>query len=243
MSDFLCEVKGLRTSFGSHVVHENLDFFVKKNTITGLVGGSGSGKSVLLRKMIGLDPIQQGSILYDNLPPSSLAPGALGVLFQHGALFSSLCVLDNLLLPQREVLKTPYQQAEQKAKEKISLVGLEENTLSKMPSELSGGMIKRVGIARALVLDPKILFLDEPTAGLDPIAAHEFDDLILNLSKTLNVTVVMITHDLDSLFTICHEVGVLVDKKLMQGSLSDMCNHPHPWIYDYFHSPRAKRFL
>lgn len=239
----ICEVRSLKTFFGQTVIHEHLDFIVKKNKITGVVGGSGSGKSVLLRKMIGLDPAQEGTISYNGKAPADLAPGTLGVLFQSGALFSSLTVLENLMLPQQEVLKTPYDQAITIAKEKLSLVNLEEQTLLKKPNELSGGMIKRVGIARALVLNPQILFLDEPTAGLDPIAANEFDELILSLSKTLNVSIIMITHDLDSLFNVCEEVAVLVDKKIIQGPLLEIISNPHPWIKTYFHGKRSERFL
>lgn len=247
MSEPVIEVQGLVNRFGSHVVHDGLDMKIYPGEIVGIVGGSGSGKSVLLRSLLGLRSPQGGKILIQGREIGSLSAEELdylhrrtGVLFQSGALFSGLTVEGNILLPMREYLDVPEETRIQLAALKRKLVGLPPNAAQKLPAELSGGMVKRAGLARALALDPMLLFLDEPTAGLDPIAANEFDTLILSLRKALGLTVLMITHDLDTLFTICDRVAVLVDKKIHLGTLEEMQKSAHPWIRRYFTGPRAR---
>lgn len=237
----LIEVTNLSTKFGSQVVHENLNISVNKGEVLGIVGGSGSGKSVLMRYMVGLEPPQKGQIIYNI--PGGFNQYQIGVLFQHGALLSSMSVLENIMTPLLEVAKFPPEIARNIAMLKIELVGLPLETAFKSPSQLSGGMIKRAALARALALDPPILFLDEPTSGLDPISAAKFDQLIKNLQKTLNITVVMITHDLDSLVQICGRIAVLVDHKVLIGSLAEIVKIDHPWIREYFHGTRGERYF
>lgn len=237
MSDAaVISVRGLVNRFGEQLVHDHLDFEVEKGEIMGIVGGSGSGKSVLLRTMIGLQKPTAGNVEVH----AGRRGFEWGVLFQNSALFSGLSVLENVMMPLREHTKIPPEKIEELAKLKLSLVGLNEESYGKKPSELSGGMKKRVALARALSLDPLILFLDEPTAGLDPIAAAAFDSLIKQLHDAIGLTVVIITHDLDTLFTICDRVAVLVDKKIKLGTLQDMQADNHPWIQEYFHGPRAR---
>ena len=245
--DIVIRVRGLVTRFGSQTVHDGLDLDVRRGEVLGVVGGSGSGKSVLLRSIVGLRPPQGGSIEVlgrDVLHADEAELRALeqrwGVLFQDGALFSSLTVMQNIEVPLREHIPMPELLMDEIAACKIALVSLPEGTAEKFPSELSGGMRKRAGLARALALDPEILFLDEPTAGLDPIAASEFDRLILDLKASLGLTVFLVTHDLDTLFAICDRVAVLVDKKIRIGTLAQHLKDEDPWMRAYFHGPRAR---
>ena len=248
MSDeFSIRVKGLRTQFGSQIIHDGLNLDVVKGEVLGVVGGSGTGKSVLLRAIIGLIIPRRGQIevLGVDWKRASLRArrdlqSRYGVLFQDGALFSSLTVKENIQVPMREHLKLPKNILDELAELKVAMVGLPPDTSNKYPVELSGGMRKRAGLARALALDPKILFLDEPTAGLDPIGAAAFDKLISGLQKSLGLTVFMVTHDLDSLAAICDRIAVLVEKKIRLGNMASHMQDDHPWIFDYFHGPRAR---
>ncbi|MCX5590414.1 ABC transporter ATP-binding protein [Alcaligenes endophyticus] len=247
-SDDIIRVRGLRNQFGTHVVHENLDLDVHKGEILGVVGGSGTGKSVLLRAIIGLLPPAAGDITVfgqelRQLPTAerSLLERRMGVLFQAGALFSSLTVTENIALPLIEHLGLSRTDAEHIAAMKIGISGLPTNAGAKYPAELSGGMIKRAALARALALDPEILFLDEPTAGLDPIGAAEFDQLILTLRAALGLTVFLVTHDLDTLYTICDRVAVLSDKRvLVNDTLASVEKFDNPWVQAYFQGPRGR---
>jgi phospholipid/cholesterol/gamma-HCH transport system ATP-binding protein len=243
----IISLRGIVNRFGQQVVHDGVDLDVRRGEVLGIVGGSGSGKSVLLRTIIGLNRPASGTI--EVLGKSMLGLSDTerrrieeqwGVLFQGGALFSSLTVLENIEAPIKEHTSISPSLREQIAELKIRLVGLAPEAATKYPSELSGGMKKRAGLARALALDPEILFLDEPTAGLDPIGAAEFDDLIKSLQKSLGLTVVMVTHDLDSLVAICDRIAVLVDKKIKVGTLAELQRDQHPWIKSYFHGPRAR---
>lgn len=238
------EVQNLCTGFGDHLIHDHLDLQVYQGEIIGIVGGSGSGKSVLLRALIGLQPVKSGSIKILGQPLSSLLKSRdllpWGVMFQNGALFSSLNLLENVETPLREHSHLPKSLIHEIAKLKLLMVGLKSEDLLKFPSEISGGMRKRAALARALALDPPILFLDEPTAGLDPISASLFDQLILDLQKSLELTVFMITHDLDTLWTVCDRIGVVIDKRIKTGTLAEMLDDPHPWIKSYFHGDRAR---
>jgi phospholipid/cholesterol/gamma-HCH transport system ATP-binding protein len=246
----IIRVRGLVTRFGSNTIHDKLDLDIRRGEILGIVGGSGTGKSVLLRTILGLKHPEGGSIevLGDRL--DRLSPAARraiqqrwGVLFQNGALFSSLTVAQNIRVPFREHTSVPTKLAGDLIRLKIQLVGLDPETGVKLPSELSGGMKKRAALARAIALDPEILFLDEPTAGLDPIAAGDFDQLILDLQRSLKLTVVMVTHDLDSLATITDRIAVLLDKRIMVGTMKELMVVTHPWIRAYFHGPRGRAVL
>lgn len=241
-------IRGLKTQFGDQVVHENLDLDVYRGEVLGVVGGSGTGKSVLLRTIVGLNRAKAGKItvfgkVLDDIPLAErrLVEQRWGVLFQDGALFSSLTVSQNVQTPLREHLKLPQKLMDEIAGLKISLAGLSPSTGSKLPSELSGGMRKRAALARALVLDPEILFLDEPTAGLDPIGAAAFDELIKRLQQTLGLTVFLVTHDLDTLHATCDRIAVLAEKRVLAaGTMAQLMTHRHPWIQEYFHGPRAR---
>jgi phospholipid/cholesterol/gamma-HCH transport system ATP-binding protein len=244
------EARGIVNRFGEQVVHDGLDMEVVENEVFGIVGGSGSGKSVLLRTILGLHRPQAGSVCLDGRDISRLSARDLrgikrhyGVTFQQGALFSSLTVLQNVQLPMIEHLEQTDEERDRVALEKIGLAGLPAQAAGKYPSQLSGGMVKRAALARALALDPKLLFLDEPTSGLDPISASAFDELIASLRERLRLTVVMITHDLDTIFRTCNRVGVIVDKRMEIDTLEGIVNHPHPWIRDYFHGERARARL
>ena len=247
-TDKIIEVRGLKNQFGSQVVHEDLNLDVYRGEVLGIVGGSGTGKSVLLRSIVGLNTPAEGTITVFGLnlrelsdDERRLAERRWGVLFQEGALFSGLTVAQNIQVPLREHLRLPQDLMDQIAAVKIGLVGLPPEAGNKFPSELSGGMKKRAGLARALALDPEIVFLDEPTAGLDPIGAAAFDQLILQLKETMGLTVFMVTHDLDSLHAICDRIAVLAEKKvLVTGTMADMLKQDHPWIREYFHGPRAR---
>lgn len=243
-------VRGLITRFGEHVIHQGLDLDVYPGEILGIVGGSGSGKSVLMKEIIGLIRPAAGVVQVlghdphtDDLREAEALRKRWGVLFQEGALFSALTVAQNVLMPMREFTNLSIPLRRDLAAIKIALVGLPPEAADKKPSQLSGGMKKRVGLARALALDPEILFLDEPTAGLDPISANAFDELILSLRRSLGLTVVMITHDLDTLITICDRVAVLVDKHIVVGRVDELRHHGHPWIRDYFGGPRGRAVL
>lgn len=243
----IVEVRGLVNRFGSQTVHDGLDMDVHAEEVFGIVGGSGTGKSVLLRTILGLNRPQAGTVRIEGRDITALSEKQLrdvkkgyGVTFQQGALFSSLTVLQNVQLPMIEHLDLPVRARDELAVLKVRLVGLPPEACGKYPSQLSGGMVKRAALARALALDPKLLFLDEPTSGLDPISAAAFDDLVIYLQKQLRLTVVMITHDLDSIFRTCNRVGVIVDKKMEIDTLERIVDHPHPWIQSYFHGVRAE---
>ncbi len=240
-------VEGLRTRFGRLVVHEGLDLEVRRGEVLGIVGGSGAGKSVLLRQLLGLARPERGrvEVLGHDLARLSDADrralqACQGVLFQDGALFSSLTVAQNIQVPLRERLALSERLLDALAGLKLALVGLPPEAGARYPAELAGGMRKRAGLARALALDPQLLFLDEPTAGLDPIAAAEFDHLIRGLRQSLGLTVVLVTHDLDSLEAICDRVAALVDRRAMVGTLEELRNRCHPWLQAYFHGPRGR---
>lgn len=245
--DVVIRVRGLVTRFGAEIVHEGLDLNVYRGEVLGIVGGSGAGKTVLLRTIVGLNRKAAGRIEIFGRDTDSLSDDdwtalerRYGVMFQQGALFSSLTVVQNVSVPLKEHTGLSPALIQEIAALKISLVGLPPDAGAKYPSELSGGMKKRAGLARALALDPEILFLDEPTAGLDPLGAAEFDKLIGSLQKTLGHTAVMVTHDLDSLYAICDRVAVLVDKRVVTGTIAELEKHPHPWVQEYFHGPRAR---
>ena len=245
--DIVIRIKGIVTRFGAATIHEGINLEVRRGEVLGLVGGSGSGKSVLLRTIVGLNRPAAGDIEVLGHDVLRLSPAEQrqleqrwGVLFQDGALFSSLTVAQNIEVPLREHYPMPEPLMDEIAACKISMVGLSEDTAEKFPAQLSGGMRKRSGLARALALDPEILFLDEPTAGLDPIAAAAFDELIRDLKASLGLTVFLVTHDLDSLFAICDRVAVLVDKTLRIGTLAQHLRDDHPWIHAYFHGPRGR---
>jgi phospholipid/cholesterol/gamma-HCH transport system ATP-binding protein len=251
MEQPIIEVRGLVTKFGKQVVHDHLDLTLFQGEILGLVGGSGSGKSVLLRNILGLIYPQAGQITINGRSQkeilsdddSAAAYKNWGVLFQNGALFSGLNVMDNIALGFRENYKLKEADIEELVYAKLSMVGLSPETAYKMPSQLSGGMVKRAALARALALDPQILFLDEPTAGLDPIAAASFDELIGTLRDILGLSVLIITHDLDTLTSLCDRIAMLVDKKITEGTLDDMVASDHPWIKEYFTGPRMRAAL
>jgi phospholipid/cholesterol/gamma-HCH transport system ATP-binding protein len=250
MTHPIISVRNLTNSFGDQIVHNGLDLDVYPGEIFGIVGGSGAGKSVLLRSMLGLYRPDSGKIVMRGHNICALGEGESrslhrhwGVMYQNGALFSGLTVAENVALPIREYLSLPDDVVHELAVLKLNLVGLPEAAAGKFPAELSGGMVKRAGLARALALDPPLLFLDEPTAGLDPIAASGFDQLILALRKRLGLTVVMITHDLDTLFGTCDRIGVLVNQKMVEGVPLDVMRNPDPWIQEYFGGPRAQHAL
>ncbi len=240
-------VTGLVNRFGTQVVHDGLDMEVRRGEVFGIVGGSGSGKSVLLRSILGLHVPQAGCIELDGVDLTDLHGADLrrvkrgyGVTFQHGALFSSLTVAQNVQLPMIESGLVSAEVLDGLAELKVRLVGLPAEAGAKFPAQLSGGMVKRAALARALALDPPLLFLDEPTSGLDPIAAAAFDELVLFLQRTLRLTVVMVTHDLDTIYRICNRVGVIVDRRMVSGTLPEIERHDHPWISEYFHGARGR---
>lgn len=245
--DVILSVKGVVNSFGKQVVHQNLSLDVMRGEILGIVGGSGSGKSVLLKTMTGLHHPNKGSVLINGNPISNISSfesaSLFGVLFQEGALFSSLNVEQNIILPLREYTSLQEDEQAELAQLKLALVGLEPETATKYPSELSGGMTKRVAIARALAMDPSILFLDEPTSGLDPINASGFEELIRKLNQGLQVTVVMVTHDLNTLFNICSRVAVIIDTIVITDTLPNLMKLDNQWIQELFHGSRGQSAL
>jgi phospholipid/cholesterol/gamma-HCH transport system ATP-binding protein len=241
------EVQGLVNRFGAQVVHDGLDMEVRAGEIFGVVGGSGAGKSVLLRTILGLRPPQAGTVEMYGKDMRHLSRAErtglvreYGVTFQNGALISSLTVAQNIQLPLREYCDLSEAALDELVQLNLALVGLPGAAAHKYPAQLSGGMVKRAALARALSLEPKLLFLDEPTSGLDPISAAAFDELLLYLHSQLHLTVVMITHDLDTLFRTCSRVGVIVDRHMITDSLEGMLHNENPWIRDYFHGPRAR---
>lgn len=245
----MIEAHGIVNRFGAQVVHDGLDMTAYEGEVFGIVGGSGSGKSVLLRTILGLRRPQAGEVRIDgrditHLPWSQLreAKAGYGVTFQQGALYSSLTVQQNVQLPMIEHLRLPTDALDALAMLKLRVVGLPVDAGAKLPSQLSGGMVKRAALARALALDPQLLLLDEPTSGLDPISAAAFDGLLMTLQRHLALTVVMITHDLDTIFRTCNRVGVIVDRRMISGTLAEIVDNPHPWIHEYFHGERALRF-
>jgi phospholipid/cholesterol/gamma-HCH transport system ATP-binding protein len=246
-ADAVIRVRGLVNRFGRQVVHDGLDMEVRRNEIFGIVGGSGTGKSVLLRTLLGLQQPSAGSVELYGRDMSKLtrderidAVKSYGVSFQQGALISSLTVSQNIQLPLREYLRLTDVELDDLAALNLRLVGLPDDAGPKFPAQLSGGMVKRAALARALALEPKLLFLDEPTSGLDPISAAAFDQLLLYLQSRLHLTVVMITHDLDTLFRTCTRVGVIVDQRMISDTLPHLLDNQHPWIKQYFHGPRAR---
>jgi phospholipid/cholesterol/gamma-HCH transport system ATP-binding protein len=247
-NEIAIRVRGVTVGFGNITVLENLDLDVRSGEVMGFVGPSGAGKSVLLRTVVGLNKRRAGRIEVLGQDLDSLdhrqrraLEARWGVLFQSGALFSSLTVAQNIEVPLFEHTGLPLDVVEEISALKLGLVGLPPSAASKYPMELSGGMRKRAGLARALALDPEILFLDEPTAGLDPIGAAAFDELVLSLQRSLGITVFMVTHDLDSLYAVCDRIAVLGDKHvIVAGTMEEMLKHEHPWIREYFHGPRGR---
>ena len=246
--DIAIRVRGLKTAYGSHVVHENLDLDVRQSEILGVIGPSGTGKSVLLRAIVGLKTPSAGTIEVYGEDVTGLQGDAMrrvqdrwGIMFQDGALFSNLTVRENVMVPMREHthLSKPFMR--QLADQKLRMAGLQETAGDKFPSDLSGGMRKRAALARALALDPPILFLDEPTAGLDPITAGAFDTLVRDLQRSLSLTVFLVTHDLDTLAAVCDRIAVLGEKHVIAvGTMKELRDMDHPWLQDYFAGPRGR---
>lgn len=247
--EVVLSVRDVSVAFGDQVVLDHLSLDVLRGEILGFVGASGAGKSVLLRTVLGLNKKQSGTIRLFGIDVDNVTEQErtsldmrMGMLFQHGALFSGLTVLENVQVPMREYLDLPKRLMDELARLKLELVGLPANAASKYPSQLSGGMIKRAALARALSLDPAIVFLDEPTSGLDPIGAAEFDELVAKLRDTMGLTVYMVTHDLDSLFSVCDRVAVLGQKRvLVEGPISYMLTVEEPWVKSYFRGKRARQ--
>jgi len=248
--DAIIRVSDLTVTFGSRKVLDGLNLDVARGEILGFVGASGAGKSVLMRTIIGLVPKVAGRVEVFGTDFDSgererrSIERRWGILFQHGALFSSLSVRQNIQFPVREYLNVSQRLLDEITMAKLAMVGLKPEVAERHPSELSGGMIKRVALARALALDPEIVFLDEPTSGLDPIGAGDFDELVRTLQRTLGLTVFMVTHDLDSLYTACDRIAVLGDGKIIaHGTMADMQASQHPWLREYFHGKRARAVM
>jgi phospholipid/cholesterol/gamma-HCH transport system ATP-binding protein len=250
-TDPIIRVSNLTVGFGARLVLNGLDLEVKRGEILGFVGASGAGKSVLTRTIIGLMPKRSGRIEVMGADLDRIGEAERrnierrwGVLFQHGALFSSLSVRENIQFPVREMMQVSDRLLDEMTYAKLTMVGLKPDVANRFPSELSGGMIKRVALARALALDPEIVFLDEPTSGLDPIGAGDFDELVRTLQRTLGLTVFMVTHDLDSLYTACDRIAVLGEGKVIAvGTMDDMLASPHPWLQSYFRGKRARGLI
>lgn len=244
----IIRVRDLVVGFGSKIVMKGLNLDIRRGEILGFVGPSGQGKSVLTRTILGLVPKRAGTIevFGEDVDGLTLArrrqiEQRWGVLFQQGALFSALTVKQNIQMPMREHLDLSERLLDEFARLKIEMVGLKPDAADKLPSELSGGMIKRAALARSLALDPEILFLDEPTSGLDPIGAGEFDELVATLKQTLGLTVFMVTHDLDSLYTACDRIAALGDGQIIaEGTIEEMLESRHPWLRSYFHGKRGR---
>jgi len=240
----ILSARGIVNRFGKQLVHDQVSLDVARGEIIGIAGGSGSGKSVLLKTLVGLREPDAGEVLINGKKVQAIGAAEraslIGVLFQQGALFSSLSVAQNIMLPMREHTALPAADREEIAAMKLALAGMPADSGIKYPSALSGGMVKRAAFARALALDPKILFLDEPTSGLDPIAASGIDALIQSLSSSLGITVVIVTHDLTTLFTICGRIAVLVDNTLTVDTPDKLAKSDHPWMHEFFHGPRAE---
>jgi phospholipid/cholesterol/gamma-HCH transport system ATP-binding protein len=240
----ILSARGIVNRFGKQEVHDKINLDILPGEIIGIAGGSGSGKSVLLKTLVGLHRPNAGKVLVNGKTIETLLPAEkamlIGVLFQQGALFSGLTVAQNIMLPMREHTDLPAENQETIAAMKLGLAGLTADNGIKFPSELSGGMVKRAAFARALALDPRILVLDEPTSDLDPLNASGIDELILRLNQSLGITVVIVTHDLTTLFTICGRVAILVDKKVTVDTLDKLMRSDHPWIHEFLHGPRAQ---
>ncbi|RJG47195.1 ABC transporter ATP-binding protein [Mesorhizobium sp. DCY119] len=247
--DIVLSARDITVGFGDKIVLENLSLDIRRGEILGFVGASGAGKSVLLRTVLGLNQKRSGTIKLFGVDVDKASDAdrmkldmRMGVLFQQGALFSALTVLENVQVPMREYLDLPKRLMDELALLKIELVGLPRDAAGKFPSELSGGMIKRAALARALALDPDLVFLDEPTSGLDPIGAADFDELVAKLRDTMGLTVYMVTHDLDSLFAVCDRIAVLGKKRvLVEGTIQNMLESDEPWVKSYFRGKRARQ--
>jgi phospholipid/cholesterol/gamma-HCH transport system ATP-binding protein len=248
--DVVISIRGLVNAFGKTIIHDHIDLDVMRGEVLGVVGGSGAGKSVLLRSIIGLNRPQSGSIKVFGQETADIESENLkglqlrwGVLFQGGALFSSQTVAQNIQVPMRRWTRMSQELMDELTAMKLSMVGLPADTALKFPSELSGGMTKRAGLARALALDPELLFLDEPTSGLDPISASLFDELLRELQQSLGLTVFMVTHDLDSLRATTDRIAVLVNKKIKVGTIKTLATDTDPWIHEYFSGTRGRAAL
>lgn len=248
MSDPIIRIRGLKTAYGPHVVHEALDLDVARGEILGVIGPSGTGKSVLLRAIVGLKEPAEGSVEVFDQRMDKLEPEERrdierrwGIMFQDGALFSNLTVRENVMVPMKEHTDISRELARELADMKIRMSGLEGLTAAKYPSDLSGGMRKRAALARALALDPELLFLDEPTAGLDPITAAKFDELVRNLQRTLGLTVFLVTHDVDTLHATCDRIAVLGEGRVIGvGTIDELRALDNPWVQEYFGGPRGR---
>jgi phospholipid/cholesterol/gamma-HCH transport system ATP-binding protein len=243
----ILSARGIVNRFGKQEIHDHISFDVLPGEILGIAGGSGSGKSVLLRTLTGLHKPNAGEVMLNGKKIETLDPAEkaaqIGVLFQQGALFSSLSVAQNIMLPMREHTDQPLAEREKLAAMKLELAGLSADSGIKFPGQLSGGMVKRAAFARALALDPRIMFLDEPTSDLDPIAAGGIDALVMQLNRSLGITFVIVTHDLTTLFTVCQRVAILVDKKITLDTVDKLLQSKQPWIHEFLHSPRADAAL
>jgi phospholipid/cholesterol/gamma-HCH transport system ATP-binding protein len=243
----ILSARGIVNRFGKQEVHDRISLDVLPGEVLGIAGGSGSGKSVLLKTLIGLHRPNAGKVLLNGKAVETLAPAEkaslIGVLFQQGALFSSLSVAQNVMLPMREHTDLPPEEQQRLVSLKLALAGLSAESGVKFPSELSGGMVKRAAFARAIALDPRILFLDEPTSDLDPLTASGIDALIRQLNQSLGLTIIIVTHDLSTLFTVCGRVAVLVDRKITIGTVDELMHSKQPWIHEFLHGPRAQGAL